>query len=296
MDDTGAGPVLILGGRSEIGIELARLLAPGATVVLAARRADQLDEQVAVVTAAGATAVYTREFDADDLDSHGPLVTSIIAEHGPIGTAVLAFGILGDQARAEADAAHAVAVVHTDYVAQVNVLTHLATAMRTAGRGSLVVFSSIAGVRVRRANYVYGSAKAGLDGFASGLADALHGTGLRLLISRPGFVIGRMTEGMTPAPLSSTPQQVAAATARALAKGRRTVSRSRGRWGPQHSSCGCCRSSSGAGCRDPSSWSVSAPTAWPAYRRHRAMNYKRPQSFTAHARTWLARRHGDRPA
>jgi short-subunit dehydrogenase len=81
----------------------------------------------------------------------------------------------------------------------------------------------VAGVRVRRANYVYGSAKAGLDGFASGMADALYGTGVRLLIARPGFVVGRMTEGMSPAPLSSTPQQVAAATARALAKGRRTV-------------------------------------------------------------------------
>jgi NAD(P)-dependent dehydrogenase (short-subunit alcohol dehydrogenase family) len=167
--------------------------------------------------------VSTREFDANDVESHGPLVASIIAEHGPIDTAVLAFGILGDQGRAEVDAAHAVAVVHTDYVAQVSLLTHLAAAMRQADRGTLVVFSSIAGARVRRANYVYGSAKAGLDGFASGLADALHGTGVRLLIVRPGFVIGRMTEGMAPAPLSSTPSQVAAATARALAKGRRTV-------------------------------------------------------------------------
>ena len=78
-------------------------------------------------------------------------------------------------------------------------------------------------MRVRRANYVYGSAKAGLDGFASGLSDALFGTGVSLLIVRPGFVIGRMTEGMDPAPLSSTPAQVAEATARALARGRRTV-------------------------------------------------------------------------
>ena len=223
MDDTGAGPVLILGGRSEIGIELARLLAPGATVVLAARKADQLGEQVAAVKAAGAQTVHTVEFDADDLASHGPLVESVVAGHGPIATAVLAFGILGDQARAEADAAHAVAIVHTDYVAQVSMLTHLAAAMREAEKGRLVVFSSIAGARVRRANYVYGSAKAGLDGFASGLADALHGTGVKLLIVRPGFVIGRMTRGMDPAPLSSTPAQVAEATARALAKGRRTV-------------------------------------------------------------------------
>ncbi len=223
MDDTGAGPVLVLGGRSEIGIELARRLAPGATVVLAARKADQLDEQINTLKAAGAVAVDTRELDADDLASHGPLIASIVAEHGPIGTAVLAFGILGDQARAEIDSAHAVAIVHTDYVAQVSMLTHLAAAMRDAGRGSLVVFSSVAGIRVRRANYVYGSAKAGLDGFASGLSDALHGSGVRLLIARPGFVIGRMTQGMTPAPLSSTPEQVAAATAGALAKGRRTV-------------------------------------------------------------------------
>jgi short-subunit dehydrogenase len=223
VDDTGAGPVLILGGRSEIGLELARRLAPGATVVLAARDADRLGEQAAALLASGAAAVHTREFDADDLASHGPLVASIVDDYGPIGTAVLAFGILGDQARAEVDAAHAVAIVQTDYVAQVSLLTHLAAAMRTANRGSLVVFSSVAGVRVRRANYVYGSAKAGLDGFASGLADALHGTGVRLLLARPGFVIGRMTQGMTPAPLASTPEQVAAATARALAKGRRTV-------------------------------------------------------------------------
>ena len=223
MDDTGASTVLILGGRSEIGIELAVRLAPGASVVLAARDAHRLGEQTAMIRAAGAAAVSTVEFDADDLQSHGPLVASIIAEHGSIDTAVLAFGILGDQGRAETDAAHAVAVVHTDYVAQVSLLTHLAAAMRQADRGALVVFSSVAGVRVRRANYVYGSAKAGLDGFASGLADALHGTGVRLLIVRPGFVIGRMTHGMTPASLASTPSQVAAATARALANHRRTV-------------------------------------------------------------------------
>jgi short-subunit dehydrogenase len=234
VKDTGAGLIVIFGGRSEIGLELATRLASGATVLLAARRADKLDDEVAAVRAAGALAVYVREFDADDLASHGPLVESIVAELGPIRTAVLAFGILGDQARAEKDPGHAAAIVHTDFVAQVSMLTVLANSMRSTGSGSIgderlarrasiVVFSSVAGVRVRRANYVYGSAKAGLDGFSSGLADALHGSGVHLLVVRPGFVIGRMTEGMTPAPLSSTPAQVAAATVRALAKRRRTV-------------------------------------------------------------------------
>jgi len=234
VKDTDGGLIVIFGGRSEIGVELATRLAPGATVLLAARRADKLDDEVAAVRAAGAAAVHVREFDADDLASHAPLVESIVAEHGPIGTALLAFGILGDQARAEKDPGHAAAIVHTDFVAQVSLLTVLANTMRLARRASIgdeplarrasiVVFSSVAGVRVRRANYVYGSAKAGLDGFSSGLADALYGTGVHLLIVRPGFVVGRMTEGMTPAPLSSTPDQVASATVRALAKRRRTV-------------------------------------------------------------------------
>ncbi len=223
MKDTDAGLIVIFGGRSEIGLELATRLAPGATVLLVARRADKLDDEAAAVRAAGATAVHVREFDADDLATHAPLVESIVGEHGPIRTAVLAFGILGDQSRAEKDPGHAAAIVHTDFVAQVSLLTVLANTMRSAGSGSIVVFSSVAGVRVRRANYVYGSAKAGLDGFCSGLADALHGSGVDLLVVRPGFVIGRMTEDMMPAPLSSTPEQVAAAAVRALAKRRREV-------------------------------------------------------------------------
>ena len=215
--------VVIFGGRSEIGTELAVRLAAGATVVLAARGADRLTEQVAAVRAAGAAAVHTYEFDADDVAGHAHLVETLEAEHGPIGTAVLAFGVLGDQTRAESDATHAVAVVHTDFVAQVSLLTELSRRMRARDAGRLVVFSSIAGARARRANYVYGSAKAGLDSFASGLADALHGSGVHVLIVRPGFVIGRMTEGMAPAPFSSTPAQVADAAARALARGKRGV-------------------------------------------------------------------------
>lgn len=210
---------MIFGGRSEIGTALACLLAPGATVVLAARHSDRLDAQVAAITAAGAARVETVEFDADDLACHGPLVAALTANHGPISVAVLAFGILGDQAVAERDAAAAARILHTDFVAQAALLTVLAERMKPRRRGVLVAFSSVAGQRVRRANYVYGSAKAGLDGFASGMADALHGTGVTLVIPRPGFVIGRMTEGMDPAPFSSTPDQVAdAVVERVLAR------------------------------------------------------------------------------
>jgi NAD(P)-dependent dehydrogenase (short-subunit alcohol dehydrogenase family) len=209
------GTVLLLGGRSEIGLAVVRRLAgrEATRVVLAARKSDRPVPEIP------GAAVESVDFDADDLAAHRPLVEGV----GEIDVAVVAFGILGDQARAEADPAHAVQIVHTDYVAHVQVLTELANRMRAQGHGTIVVYSSVAGARVRRANYVYGSAKAGLDGFASGLADALHGSGVRLLLVRPGFVIGRMTEGMSPAPLSSTPDQVADATVAALRGGRDEV-------------------------------------------------------------------------
>ncbi|WP_290058219.1 SDR family NAD(P)-dependent oxidoreductase [Amycolatopsis solani] len=220
-----SGTVLVLGGRSEIGLALAKRLVSGDTrrFVLAARPGADLTAEVAALREAGAETVETADFDADDLAAHGPFLAKVAAEHGPLETVVLAFGILGDQTRAETDAAHAAAVVHTDYVAQVGVLTHAANLLREQGHGNLVVFSSVAGIRVRRANYVYGSAKAGLDGFASGLADALHGSGVHLLLVRPGFVIGRMTDGMAQAPFSSTPDQVAAAPAAALRRRRGVV-------------------------------------------------------------------------
>lgn len=222
------GPVLLLGGRSEIGVEIAERLARSTsaesrTFILAARRSADLEPQRARLLAAGAREVVAAEFDADDTPRHPEFFARLAKEHGVPAIAVLAFGILGDQAQAETDSAHVAAILHTDFIAQATALTELAKQMRAIGQGQLVVFSSVAGVRVRRANYVYGSAKAGLDGFASGLGDSLARSGVRLLLVRPGFVIGSMTEGMKPAPLSSTPNQVADAVVAALGTRRRVL-------------------------------------------------------------------------
>ncbi len=224
--------LLVLGGRSEIGLAIAKRLAPE-KVVLAARRSTELDAEEQALRAAGAGTVTRAEFDADAVGEHEELLTGLSERHGPFDVVVLAFGILGDQQRAEREAEHALAITHTDYVAQISVLTHLANLLRARGSekqgsekqgsGTMVVFSSVAGIRVRRANYVYGAAKAGLDGFANGLADALHGSGARLLLVRPGYVHGRMAAAVDPAPFSSTPDQVAAATVTALRKGKRLV-------------------------------------------------------------------------
>ena len=102
--------MVVFGGRSEIGFELALRLAPGATVILTTRHGHSLNQQVSALRAAGAAEVHVKAFDADDLTSHAQVLDEILTEHGPIGTAVLAFGLLGDQARAEDDVDHAVAV------------------------------------------------------------------------------------------------------------------------------------------------------------------------------------------
>ena len=87
----------------------------------------------------------------------------------------------------------------------------------------LVVLSSVAAERPRANNAIYGAAKVGLDALAQGVADQVAGSGVRVLVVRPGFVATRMTAGLKPAPLATTPEAVAQATARALAGRAQTI-------------------------------------------------------------------------
>lgn len=209
------GAVLILGGRSDIGRELARRLCPGRPVVLAARGTHDMDKLVDDLRTLGATDIHKVDFDATAVDTHREVIIHAQQLAGEITCAIVAFGILGEQDKAEHDEHHAVDIATVDYLAQVSMLTVLSDVM---SRGHIVAFSSIAGWRARRANYVYGSTKAGLDAFCQGLADKVtldKSKDLALITARPGFVIGSMTEGMKPAPMSVTPDVVAdAITAR----------------------------------------------------------------------------------
>lgn len=207
------GTILLLGATSDIGGEIAQRICQGRDVVCAVR-----DVGVGVgvekqLLNAGASSVRTVAFEATDLESHRALVESV----DNLTTAIVAFGILGDQELAERDEREAVRIASVDYLAQVSMLTVLADVMQ---RGEIFAFSSIAGWRARRANYVYGSTKAGLDAFCQGMADRLHGSDLHLITARPGFVIGTMTNGMKPAIMSVTPDVVAEAVVSAASRGR----------------------------------------------------------------------------
>jgi decaprenylphospho-beta-D-erythro-pentofuranosid-2-ulose 2-reductase len=132
---------------------------------------------------------------------------------------VVAFGVLGDAEKAWTDFGHAVELAETNYVGAVSAGVAVGEAMKRQGHGVIVAMSSVAGERPRRSNFVYGSTKAGLDAFYTGLGEALRPHGVRVLVVRPGFVKTRMTEGLEPAPLSVTASEVADAVVAAIRRG-----------------------------------------------------------------------------
>jgi len=207
------GRVLLLGGTSEIGLAiLAALRAPAGTEVLLAGR----DEQR--LAAAGKELPFrctTIGYDALAADSQRAVVDAAFAG-GPVDLVIAATGVLTAQDEVDRDPALAARMIETNFTSHVTTLLAAAGRMRAQRHGTIVVLSSVAAIRPRRANFVYGAAKAGLDAFARGLSDALAGTGVRVVLVRPGFVTGRMTAGMSPAPLASSPAEVGEAVAAAL--------------------------------------------------------------------------------
>jgi len=216
IDATGRpGRVLLLGGTSEIGLAVleAMALGPDTEVVLAGRDPVAMRRAAAHLSAR----VRTVGYDATRPATHRALVAEAAAR-GDLDVVVSAAGLLMSRPEVDLDGVQAAHLVDTNLTGHVSVLLEVAHHLRRQGHGTIVVLSSVAAVRPRRTTLVYGAAKAGLDAFAHGLADALAGTGVRVLVVRPGFVRGRMTEGLTPAPWSTTPRQVGEATAAALAR------------------------------------------------------------------------------
>jgi decaprenylphospho-beta-D-erythro-pentofuranosid-2-ulose 2-reductase len=215
--------ILLLGGTSEIGLAVVEAFANDRPlrVVLAARPSERLDAARTRLQARGC-AVETIGFDAAALDTHADVVRKAFTG-GDIDVAIVAFGLLGDNEQAWTDVSTAVQLAQVNYTAAVSVGVALAERMREQGHGSLVAFSSVAGERARRSNFVYGSTKAGLDAFYTGLTEALRPFGVGVTIVRPGFVHTKMTEGMRPTPLSTTPEAVAGITVDAVRRRRELV-------------------------------------------------------------------------
>ncbi len=169
-----------------------------------------------------AVSVVSVEFDALDHAGHEALVRSIAGEHGDLDVVIQAFGQLGDGSVND-DPVAAAALAEVNYVGAVSSGLAVARQLRTQGHGTLVVLSSVAGVRTRASNFVYGSTKAAQDAFATGLGHALHGSGAKVLVVRPGFIRSKMTAGVAEAPFAADVDVVAAAVAKGLRKGSSVV-------------------------------------------------------------------------
>jgi decaprenylphospho-beta-D-erythro-pentofuranosid-2-ulose 2-reductase len=221
--------VIVLGGTSEIALEIVRELQrrESREVVLVGRNPTALSSAADHLRAAGCARVGTHTLDALDVGRHGETLAPAFDELGGADIVILAVGVLGQRGGLPVDVADALQTMRVDFVGAGSLLIHTARRLREQGNGTIVVLSSAAVERPRRANAVYGASKAGLDALAQAIGDDLHARGVRMLVVRPGFVHTRMTHGLDPAPLATTPQAVAIAVVAGLDRGAHTV------WAPR---------------------------------------------------------------
>lgn len=215
--------LLVLGGTSEIALATARRLIARRTrlVWLAGRPSPALEQAAEQIRRAGAD-VRTVAFDALDPEAHEAVLGKVFAE-GAVDMVLLAFGVSGNQATDERDPVAAARVAQTNYTGAVSAGLVCGKALQTQGHGSLVVLSSVAGERARRSDFIYGSSKAGLDAFAQGLGDALYGTGVHVMVVRPGYVRTAGSTERPDVPFTTTPEAVARAVELGLRRRSETV-------------------------------------------------------------------------
>jgi decaprenylphospho-beta-D-erythro-pentofuranosid-2-ulose 2-reductase len=217
--------ILLLGGTSEIGLAICEryLRTAPARVILAAMPDDPgRDDAVAQMKAAGALDVQLIDFEALDTETHSKVIDEAFAK-SDVDVAIVAFGLLGDAEELWQNQRKAVQIAEVNYTAAVSVGVLLGDKMRAQGFGQIIAMSTVAGERVRRSNFVYGSTKAGLDGFYLGLGEALRPYGVRVLVIRPGQVRTRMSAHIKEAPLTVDKEDVAELAVRSAAKGKDLV-------------------------------------------------------------------------
>ncbi len=204
--------VIVLGGSSDIARALNKRLCAARThtIVLCGRNQELLDVSADEAKDYGARTTDTVLFDAENVNDATRVITEAFEKvSGTVDLVIVAVGLLGDQFANENDAAAAARVALVNFAWPVAALAEVRRRLVDQGFGRILVMSSVAAIRVRRNAYLYGGAKAGLDRLCEGMADSLNGTGVTLQLLRPGVVRTRMTEGQSPVPFTTGPDEVA---------------------------------------------------------------------------------------
>ena len=200
----------MLGATSSIAMAFSRLLvAPDAHYLLVARDAVKLDSVALDLLTRGAGSVAVHAADLDDTQLHPVMLDEAQSSLGEIDLALIAHGILGVQEQAQANYAAASAILTTNLLSPISLVTWLANYFEAARNGTLVVISSVAGDRGRKSNYVYGASKGGLNTFLDGVRNRIDRTGVQVLTIRPGFVATPMTAHLPKGLLFASPPKVA---------------------------------------------------------------------------------------
>lgn len=213
--------ILIIGATSAIAEAVAReFAARGDSLFLVGRRAQQLAAIADDLKLRGAVNAQIQVEDANDLALHAALLDSATAAMGGLDTALIAYGTLSDQTACEQSVEQMLAEFHTNALSQMALCTLLANRFEAQRRGTIAVISSVAGDRGRQSNYVYGSAKAAVTAFTSGLRQRLHRHGVAVVTIKPGFVDTPMTAALDRSgPLWATPAAVARSIVRGMGRG-----------------------------------------------------------------------------
>jgi len=217
--------IVVFGASSAIAQALARAYAAeGARFFLIGRNPERMAAVKGDLAVRGAKAVDTLNADLADMQGHAALIDQARTALGAIDLVIVAHGTLADQSASIRDVDLALNELTANFLSHASILTHVANVLDAQGHGTIIVLGSVAGDRGRRANYVYGSAKAGLAVFTEGLRHRLAMRGVTVILVKPGLIDTPMTAAFAKkGPLWSTPQRVAIDIRAGIARGSAVV-------------------------------------------------------------------------
>ena len=211
--------VLIIGATSAIAEHCARIWANrGDELYLVARNEERLQTIAADLKVRGATQVASFCTDLNDLDRHSELLDAADEVLKGIDIVLIAHGTLSNQKSCEKNVSETLSEIQTNALSAISLLTLIANRFEAKKDGTICIISSVAGDRGRASNYVYGSAKAMVTTFTSGLRQRLHKANVAVVTVKLGFVDTPMTSQFKKGLLWAKPNAVAAKIVRAIEK------------------------------------------------------------------------------
>ena len=213
--------ILIIGATSAIAEHCARIWAArGDTLHLVARNEQQVQVIEPDLKVRGASEVTTYCSDLNDVDKHEELLSAADNTLGNVDIVLIAHGTLSNQKSCKLSVHETLAEIQTNSLSTISLLTLIANRFEANKNGTICVISSVAGDRGRASNYVYGSAKAMVTAFTSGLRQRLYKSNVSVVTIKPGFVDTPMTSDFKKGILWAKPTVVSAQIVRAIDKKR----------------------------------------------------------------------------